>query len=318
MNVAEMQLTKLETRTCVFHRILMATDLSAAAGPALSFAAELANLNSCKLSVLHVSYPDWRYEIVGHPPETKLAKTDVQQRLDAVVDSVHAQLPVARIVRQSTSVVQAVLDLIAESGSDLLVIGTHGRGGFSKLALGSVAEELLRTASCPVLTVGPKACAVRAGKPIFRTILFATDFGAGSTKALPLVLQLVRAHQGKLIVVHIIPPLPASPNIVSGYAPAVSAAEEVREWEISATERSRKKLRDWIAAYGKLERDPEYVVGTEFLGEGIFTAATKYGVGLIVMGTNRSPSPRLSAHLPWTAVHQVVHDAHCPVLTVAG
>jgi nucleotide-binding universal stress UspA family protein len=149
MNVAEMQLQNVETRNCIFDHILMASDLSAAAGPALSFAAELAKLNRCKLSVVHVSYPDWRYE-VGHAPETEVAKTYVRQRLDAVVDSLHAQLPVARMVRQSTSVVQAVLDVIAESGSDLLVIGTHGRGGFSKLALGSVAEELLRTASCPV------------------------------------------------------------------------------------------------------------------------------------------------------------------------
>ncbi|HZQ94260.1 MAG TPA: universal stress protein, partial [Candidatus Sulfotelmatobacter sp.] len=186
------------------------------------------------------------------------------------------------------------------------------------VALGSVAEELLRTAPCPVMTIGPKAAA-SARKPLdFRSILFSTDFGAGSTKALPLVLQMVRAHQAKLILVHIIPPLPVASSIVSAYAPAAPAADEVQEWEASAAKRTVQNLRDWIAPYGHLQPEPEYIVGADFLAEGIFAAAGEFNAGLIVMGTKRSPSARVSAHLPWTAVHQVLHDAHCPVLSVAG
>ena len=317
MSVGEMRLQNVEKGKCVFHHIVMATDLSAAAKPALCWAAALAHLNSCNLTVVHVSHPDWRYEVV-EPPETAFEKTDVEQRLNAVVDSLHSQRQIARIVRQSTSVVQAVLAVIAESAADLLVIGTHGRGGLSKLALGSVAEELLRSASCPILTIGPKAAVFEPDKPIFRKLLFATDFGAGSTKALPLVLQLVRAQQAKLVVVHMIPPIPASSSVASGYAPVVPAVEEVREWETSTTQQERRELQEWTAANGTLDCKAEYVVGTGFLGEGISAAATKYGAQLIVMGTNRSQSPRLSAHLPWTAAHQIIHDAHCPVLTVAA
>ena len=54
---------------------------------------------------------------------------------------------------------------------DLLVLGTHGRG-LKKLALGSIAEEVLRLASCPVLTVGPH---VTGNGQDFKNILFATD-----------------------------------------------------------------------------------------------------------------------------------------------
>lgn len=317
MSVAEMKFPKPETQS-VFRHILMASDFSASARGALSLAVELAKANASKLSVVHVCYPDWRGEMVGTPTETELEKTDVQQRLDAIIDSMHAQRPIARLIRQSTSVVGELLAVIAECGADLLVIGTHGRGGLSKLALGSVAEELLRTASPPVLTVGPRAVVGDVGKPMFQTILFATDFGVGSTKALPLLELLVRAHHSKLIVVHMIPPVPTSSTVVSGYSPAVPAAAEIREWESLVINHSRQNLRQWIAAQVKLDCEPEYVVGSDFLGEGICAAAAKYSADLIVMGTNRCPSPRLSAHLPWTAAHQVIHDAECPVLTIAG
>ena len=64
--------------------------------------------------------------------------------------------------------VTAVLSSIVENeGIDLLVLATHGRGGLKKLALGSVAEEMLRLVPCLVLTVGQNAPALTAGAPIF-------------------------------------------------------------------------------------------------------------------------------------------------------
>ncbi len=318
MTVAEMNVQDVSTKISVFRKILMATDLSEASRPALSFAVALAARYDSKLSVLHVFHPDWRYEMLDNPPEADLERADAQRQLSAVVDSVHPDRPLNRIVMRNASVPTAVLSGIAELGADLLVIGTHGRGGFSKLALGSVAEELLRTAPCPVVTIGPKARAVPSKPMDFRTIVFSTDFGAGSTKALPLVQRLVRAHDAKIIFLHMIPPIPAASSVVSAYAPAAPGAEEVQQWEASATKRSMQDLRSWVLAHGTFEGEPEYFVGTDFLAEGIFTAVNKWKADLIVMGTNRAASVRVSSHLPWTAVHQVIHDAECPVMTVAG
>jgi hypothetical protein len=67
-----------------------------------------------------------------------------------------------------------------------------------------------------------------------------------------------------------------------------------------------------------LQQDPDYVVGTDFLAEGILTASSKFKVDLIVMGANQSASARMAAHNPWAAVHEVVRYAPCPVLTLAG
>jgi hypothetical protein len=67
---------------------------------------------------------------------------------------------------------------------DLLILGTRGRGGLKKLALGSVAEEVLHLASCPVLTVGPNVPPAGPDVSDFKRILFATDFGSASNQSL--------------------------------------------------------------------------------------------------------------------------------------
>ncbi len=209
-----------------------------------------------------------------------------------------------------------MVSTIAESETDLLVIGTRGRGGFSKLALGSVAEELLRTAPCPVLTIGPNATVAATQK--FNSILFATSFGKGSAKALPLALMLANANHARLILLHMMAPMPATSANLSSYAPASSAADELVAWEGSSRKRSLQQLKDCLPFENGLDREPEYVVGTDFLPEGILTAAGKFDVDLIVMGANRKGSARVAAHFPWTAVHEIICGARCPVLTVAG
>jgi nucleotide-binding universal stress UspA family protein len=112
--------------------------------------------------------------------------------------------------------------------------------------------------------------------------------------------------------------MPATSASLSAYAPAGAAADEVREWEESSRKRSVKQLRDCLPEETGLEQEVEFVVGTDFLPEGILIASAKFKVDLIVMGANRTASAKAAAHIPWSAVHEVVRDAPCPVLTVAG
>jgi len=315
MSVTEMRVEEISEKISVFRSILMATDLSEASHPALSCGIALGARYDSRLSVVHVFHADWRYEMLSNPPEIDLERMDARKQLDAMIRKLRPDRKVDSIMVKGSPVAKAVLSAITRSGADLLLIGTHGRGGLSKLALGSVAEVLLRTAPCPVMTIGPKAAIDSRGAD-FRAILFATDFGAASTKALPLVVTLARAHQAKLFLLHMIPPMPTTSSSLSAYAPAAAAAEEVQEWEAASGKRSRQQLREWFMAQARSEQEPEYIVGTDFVTEGILTAASKFKIGLIVMGTNDSASPRVAAHLPWTAVHEVIHDAPCPVLTV--
>jgi len=97
-------------------------------------------------------------------------------------------------------VAEQVASVNEEQGIDLLVIGTRGRGGLQKLVLGSVAKELLPIAPCPVMTIGPNVdVATITRRREFRTILFATDFGKGAARALPLAVARARVQQARLI-----------------------------------------------------------------------------------------------------------------------
>lgn len=76
--------------------------------------------------------------------------------------------------------------------ADLLIMGTHGRGGFERLFLCSVTEKVLRTARCPVLTVPPPAARAPAGPVLYKTILCPLDFSDSSMRALEYALSLAK------------------------------------------------------------------------------------------------------------------------------
>ena len=76
----------------------------------------------------------------------------------------------------------AILDCSVRLSADLIVMGTHGAGGFEHFVLGSVAEKVLRRAACPVLTVPPRAHATSVLP--FKRVLCAVDFSDSSLTAL--------------------------------------------------------------------------------------------------------------------------------------
>ena len=314
MTVAEVNTPlKSSTTSTAFHYILVATDFSEVSRRALCDALAMAAENDAQLLVIHVLHPDRTHAALENPPELDLERIAAEKQMKALLEKLRPAHTIKTLLKHGNVALQ-VLSVIEEQAIDLLVIGTRGRGGLRKLALGSVAEELLRVAPCPVMTIGPQADSATTG---FHRILFATDFGKGSAKALPLALALARAPQAQLILLHMIPPIPSSSASLSAYAPATAAADEVEEWEETSRKRALHQLKESLPAETGLAQEPKYVVGTDFLTEGILTASAKFNVDLIVMGANRTSS-KMAAHIPWSAVHQVIQDAPCPVLTAAG
>lgn len=303
----------------VFQHILVATDFSKPSRRALCAALVLATEKCAELSVIHVLQADRKYGALENPPEIDLERIAAETQIKALVDELGPEHKIDTTLVMHGPVVAQVTAVIEQQAIDLLVIGTRGRGGLQKLALGSVAEELLRLAPCPVMTIGPRAdIAAVANGPGFHRILFATDFGKGSAKAVPFALALARAHQAKLILLHMMQPMPATTASLSSYAPAGAAADEVHEWEESSRERCLMQLRECLPAETGLEQELEYVVGTDFFPEGVLAASARLKVDLIVMGANWTAHAKAAAHVPWSAVHEVVRYAPCPVLTVAG
>jgi len=304
------------TQASVFHHILLATDFSPASERALMEALILAKENDAQISVVHVLHTDWRYEMLD-PPELVLEQIDARERMGAFLGKFAPRQNIPSNLIKHGPIAESVVSVALLEDADLLVIGTRGRGGLSKLALGSTAEELLRVAPCPVLTVGPKAELV-AGKTCGHAILFATDFGKGSAKALTVALSIAQKRGAKLILLHMTPPMPVAATNLSAYAPAGAVGEGAQQWEASSRARCLQQLKSWLPSGLALAQEPEYVVGTELCPEGILAAASRFNVDLIVMGANQAGSAKVLAHIPWTAVHEVVCKAPCPVLTVAG
>jgi len=98
-------------------------------------------------------------------------------------------------------VVEAVAD---EKKADLIVVGTSGRRGIGKFVLGSVAEEILRRAKCPVLTVGPYYEMEPLGEAKFSKIVYATNFGEASPAAAAYAVAFAEEYQAHLTLLHVI------------------------------------------------------------------------------------------------------------------
>lgn len=313
-----MTVVELKRTSQVFKNILVATDFSHASRRALRDALMLVSETDARISAVHVLAPAPRqYATLENPMELD-PRVEAELKMKGFVETLDRERKVDTRVCLG-AVADVIASVIKQGQFDLLVIGTRGRGGISKLALGSVAEELLREATCPVLTIGPRAEAATDAKPMeFRRILFATDFGPASAKALPLALALARANEAKLILLHMTAPMPMVSASLSAYAPASIAADEVAEWQITTHRHSLERMKEALPKETGLQQEPEFIVGTELLPEGILAAADERKVDLIVMGANRSASPRVAGHIPWSVVHEVVRNAMCPVLTFAG
>ena len=86
--------------------------------------------------------------------------------------------------------------------ADLIVVGTSGRTGLQKINLGSTAEEIFRSSTIPVLTVGPYCGCSGTEEMTIETVLYATNFSSGEDAALSYALSLAGEHDASLILLH--------------------------------------------------------------------------------------------------------------------
>ncbi|MGE3959954.1 MAG: universal stress protein [Vicinamibacterales bacterium] len=139
--------------------ILVATDFGEASNAALNYGRELARTFGATLHVLHVA--DDVYMRLGGdayvavlPDLQKDVEAAAHRQLDELlIDNDPNPLPVKKAVVTSAATAIAIVQYARDMGIDLIIVGTHGRGAVAHLLMGSVAERVVRTAHCPVLTV---------------------------------------------------------------------------------------------------------------------------------------------------------------------
>jgi nucleotide-binding universal stress UspA family protein len=301
-----------------FKQVLVATDFSDGSQRALAYAIAIARRYGSALSVVHAIPPEPRERIPLEPLPRELdrRRLTAEEQMTHLGEKVEMNDLNPHLLLERGSVWGVLSSVIRREKVDLLVLGTHGRGGLKKLALGSFAEEVQRLAACPVLTIGPHVPVADLGTMNFRRILFATDFGPDSTRAFPYALSLAQEYQSKLVLLQMVPPIPVGDLGPAAYGP--SAADQYTQWQGTARHESVRKLRELVPADANLAEVPECVTGTDFPPEGILDAAVAHDIELIVMGANRTASPRMAAHIPWALTHEVICQAKCPVLTVSA
>jgi nucleotide-binding universal stress UspA family protein len=133
----------------LFNRILCPLDFEEGSLNALKLATRLAAQNKAELYLLHVC-PTTAIPLGGPATEPIMAEQSARQRLQEIANPDLAAIPHELLVTTGNAA-ERVIDMQTGLAADLIVMGTHGRAGLSRLIVGSVAERVVREASCPVL-----------------------------------------------------------------------------------------------------------------------------------------------------------------------
>lgn len=293
--------------------LLFATDFSEASEAALPYLTAIGQRYGSTLHLVHV-LPDVVFLRPGAPDaaiigsiyeDAHSSALDKMQRLEQHLNGIPQQTHI-----RHGATCQVLASLVKEHDIDLLVVGTRGRTGLGKLAMGSVAEELLRTVPCPVLTVGPKAVSGipharpndgAASSPVdFRRILYATDLKQVSAEAVAYAVSLEREFGARLALLH----------VIENYGERLSESP-------NPIDTALHRLGELVPPDCGLEHPPELLAQFGPAAESILQTAVEREADLIILGTR--PGRRhlgASTHFVRTVAHRIIVGANCPVLTV--
>jgi len=183
--------------------------------------------------------------------------------------------------------------VVDDNAIDLIILGTHGRKGLSHALLGSMAENVSRSSTCPVITVGPQA---RSGfENSLRKILYATDFSEESRLALPYATSLAQEFHAGLVVLHVTP-----------------------KHMIRDRRQAETYLINRLINLAPPSRFPwcslKHIVDFGEPSTQILKTAKEENADLIVLGLHSFV--QFTSHFPERLSYSIVCDASCPVMSV--
>jgi nucleotide-binding universal stress UspA family protein len=287
-------------------RILCPVDFSESSVIACDYAQLLAWHYHAKLYLQHAVdfiLPPYAY----YAPASYLADTlqelraDAQKELEKFVKT-HARNGVQpECLVHEGDAMYAILTFAEEQMVDLIVMGTHGRKGFDRATLGSVADKVLRKARCPVLVVrkpGPDRVAPEGAQSLveLRKIIFCTDFSAPSHRALDYALSAAAEFDAELTLLHVLENLPNAANI----------EEEIT----SATKQLEKLIPSEGVKPGKIKTLVR--IGTAY--QQIIELALETKADLVIMAVRGRNALDLAVF--GSTTYRVIQLGPCPVLAV--
>ncbi len=293
-------------------RILYPTDFSRCAGHALPHTLELAQRFGAELHffhslVIHEADPGNAAHRLPNMEELYGAlEAHAETQMKATMDEHGAPGFTIKCAQlRGISAAGGILEYAAEYDIDLIVMGTHGRRGLRRLLLGSVAEEIVRLAPCPVMTVpenddrGPGASIERIAVPV--------DFSEHARLALGYATELAALYDARLDLLHVVDEV-IYPDFYPPVMPSGgSITEELRDQSI-------RRLNDLIADPGSKGLETEVHVHAGRAAPEITDFAAESGADLIVIASHGLTG--IGHMLLGSVTEQVVRRAACPVFTV--
>lgn len=293
-------------------KILFPTDFSRCANQALSHAVFLAQHHQATLHILHALvlhesdpfYPAYNFpdsEDLNHRLEG-IAISQIDKDLGAFDVS---KTKLVKTQRCGISAAVAILDYIAEKNIDVVVMGTHGRRGLGHILLGSVAEEIVRIAPCPVFTIREQ----KNAKPIDRInkILVPIDFSIHSKNALNYAVKLAHIYQSGLQLLHVVEEKIHPSFYLSGKNSIFDFMPDIISM---STDYIQKMLQETQGA--RLQNEIHIVEGNP--ARDIIKFAEENETDLIVIATHGLTA--LEHFFLGSVTEKVVRRVSCPVFTV--
>lgn len=287
-------------------RVLCPTDFSPVSLAAERYATGIAARYNATLVLLHVELP---WPLMGQydeaPPDFARFK-ELRRQSEETLAEARSRARAAGIVVETVvhegQPAQKILTLAADTDVDLIVMGTHGRGGVGHLLLGSVAEKVLRKAQCPVMVVPP---ASEERGVIFSRILCPIDGSAASAHAVSFAVSLAREADGLVTLLHVVEPLPRGWD---------EGPVDDRAYRQEAEARAAQLLRDAVSSEVRewCRIDERVAYGAPKAQ--ILECASAVDADIIVMGVRGRGALDVFAFGSTTS--DVIRRAHCPIVAV--
>ncbi len=282
--------------------ILFAHDFSPGSNQALPYALDLAGRTGATLHLLYAEV------LHGRPIDPDMDPPSQREKIRTHLKKHAGDLPEQRVVREvvrDVAVAPALLRYAEEHDVDLIVMGTHGRRGVQRILIGSVAEEVVRRAACPVLTVRRQKTPPDAER--IASILAPVDFSTHAREALRYARELAAFYEAPLTLLHVVEETlhPAF------YGPRIGSVYDVHP---DIEDRAIARLEGFYREAEGPDVETYFAARPGRAPRAISRYAEEEGHDLIVMATHGRTG--LEHFLMGSVAEKVVRNAPCPVFTV--
>ena len=298
-----------------FKKILLTTDFSKASLSAIPYALDEAHSAGSSVTLVNVVEGFAVPFVIGEfAPTPKLVEElrdiaikSAEQQLADIVERHGSAALSSKVLHGLRSVADIVCDFANSEKFDLIIMASHGHGFFQRMLLGSVAERVLRQASCPVLIAPSESDKPLKRQRVFNKILVTSDFSEYSEATLPYARYEAKRNEATITMVHVVEPL-MPPDLLTANQD-VSFNLEIQNQYRETIER---RLKQSSANLGSEGVSAELIERGYSVASSILEYAKSKKVDLIIIA-RRGAGGRVGLG---GTVEKLVRNATCAVLVV--